>query len=209
MFTLTYTLCLYVCMYVCLNVFVHVHTWILSYWEYFVGFRIHTKVYITNQTFPVRQPEPISNTRCHFIASANRANLNLVSSCHLYGSLKLSLVWQESNYMLVLWRHLSLWKLNKKHIYMNVAVPLVYQVNEIPILDDVKVISRPRLFTLVIPQSNIVVCSKLRQPVKSSCCFIEQDTLPSLLSTGWFQEQIRAWIHNQTKINWEPYGRFT
>jgi len=28
-----------------------------------------------------------------------------------------------------------------------------------------------------------------------------------LLSTGWFQEQIRAWFHNQTKINWGPYGR--
>ena len=27
-------------------------------------------------------------------------------------------------------------------------------------------------------------------PVKGSCCFIEQDTLPSLLSTGWFQERI-------------------
>ena len=75
---------------------------------------------------------------------------------------------------------------------MNVTVPLVYQVNEIPILDDVKVISRPRLFTRVMPQSNIVVRSKLRQPVKSSCCFLEQDTLPSLLSTGWFLEQIQV-----------------
>jgi len=30
-----------------------------------------------------------------------------------------------------------------------------------------------------------------------------------LLSTGWFQERIRAWFHNQTKINWGPCGRFT
>ena len=31
--------------------------------------------------------------------------------------------------------------------------------------------------------------------------------LPLLLCTGWFQERIRAWFHNQTKINWGPYGR--
>jgi len=30
-----------------------------------------------------------------------------------------------------------------------------------------------------------------------------------LLSTGWFQERIRAWFHNRTKINWGPYGRLT
>ena len=24
------------------------------------------------------------------------------------------------------------------------------------------------------------------------CCFLEQETLPLLLSTGWFQERIRA-----------------
>ena len=28
--------------------------------------------------------------------------------------------------------------------------------------------------------------------VKGSHCFLEQETLPSLLSTGWFHEQIRA-----------------
>ena len=38
---------------------------------------------------------------------------------------------------------------------------------------------------------------------------VEQETLPLLLSTGWFQERIRAWFHNKTKINWEPYGRLT
>jgi len=27
------------------------------------------------------------------------------------------------------------------------------------------------------------------------------------LSTGWFQELIRAWFHNWTKTNWGPYGR--
>jgi len=27
---------------------------------------------------------------------------------------------------------------------------------------------------------------------KGICCFLEQETLPSLLSTGWYQEQIRA-----------------
>ena len=40
-------------------------------------------------------------------------------------------------------------------------------------------------------------------------CFPEQETLPLLLSTGWFQERIRAWIHNRTKIKCWPYGRLT
>ena len=31
-------------------------------------------------------------------------------------------------------------------------------------------------------------------------CFLEQETLPSLLGIGWFQELIRAWLHNQTKV---------
>jgi len=31
--------------------------------------------------------------------------------------------------------------------------------------------------------------------------FIEQETLPSLLSTGWFQEWILSGFHNQTKTN--------
>jgi len=34
-----------------------------------------------------------------------------------------------------------------------------------------------------------------------SCCFLEQKTLPSLLSTGWFQERIRAWFQHQTNIS--------
>ena len=29
-------------------------------------------------------------------------------------------------------------------------------------------------------------------PIKGPRCFIEQETLPLLLSTGWFQERIRA-----------------
>ena len=40
-------------------------------------------------------------------------------------------------------------------------------------------------------------------------CLLEQETLPLLLSTGWFQERIRAWFHNRTKINWGPYERLT
>jgi len=27
------------------------------------------------------------------------------------------------------------------------------------------------------------------------------------LSTGWFKERIRAWFHNQTWLNWTPYGK--
>jgi len=38
-------------------------------------------------------------------------------------------------------------------------------------------------------------------------CFLEQETLPLLLSTGWFLGRIRAWFHNRTKFNWGPYGR--
>jgi len=31
-------------------------------------------------------------------------------------------------------------------------------------------------------------------PIKGSRCFLEQETLPSMLSTGCFQESIRAWF---------------
>ena len=38
-------------------------------------------------------------------------------------------------------------------------------------------------------------------PIKGPRCFLEQETLPLLMSTGWFQEQIRARFHNRAKIN--------
>ena len=37
-------------------------------------------------------------------------------------------------------------------------------------------------------------------PIKGPRCFREQETVPLLLSTGWFQERIRAW-NNGTKTN--------
>ena len=37
--------------------------------------------------------------------------------------------------------------------------------------------------------------------------FLEQETLPLLLITGWFVQRIRAWYHIRTKIKWGPYGR--
>ena len=37
--------------------------------------------------------------------------------------------------------------------------------------------------------------------IKGPRFFLEQETLPLLLRTGWFQEQIRARFHNQIKIN--------
>ena len=37
-------------------------------------------------------------------------------------------------------------------------------------------------------------------PIKGPRCFLDQETLPLLLSTGWFQERIRAWIHNRNKL---------
>ena len=45
--------------------------------------------------------------------------------------------------------------------------------------------------------------------IKGSRCFLEQETLPVLLSTGWFRERLRAWYHNGTKINGGPYRRWT
>jgi len=39
-------------------------------------------------------------------------------------------------------------------------------------------------------------------PIKGPRCFLEQETLTLLLSTGSFQERFRAWIHNRTKRNW-------
>jgi len=50
---------------------------------------------------------------------------------------------------------------------------------------------------------------KCSSPIKGPRCFLEPDTLSVLLSTGWFQERIRAWFHNQTKINLGPYGKWT
>ena len=47
------------------------------------------------------------------------------------------------------------------------------------------------------------------EPHQRPRCFLEQETLHLLLSTGWFQEQIQARFHNQTKINRGPYGRLT
>ena len=44
-------------------------------------------------------------------------------------------------------------------------------------------------------------------PIKGFRCFLEEATLPSLLSTGWFQEQIWVWFHNLAKINRGSYGR--
>jgi len=34
-------------------------------------------------------------------------------------------------------------------------------------------------------------------PNKGLYCFLEQETLPLLLSTGWFQQRIRAWFHKE------------
>ena len=35
--------------------------------------------------------------------------------------------------------------------------------------------------------------------IKGPRCFLDQETLPLLLSTGWFQGRFRAWFHNRTK----------
>jgi len=37
--------------------------------------------------------------------------------------------------------------------------------------------------------------------IKGPRFFLEQETLPLLLRTGWFQEQIRVRFHNQIIIN--------
>ena len=46
-------------------------------------------------------------------------------------------------------------------------------------------------------------------PTKDSRCFLEEDTLLLVFSTGWFQERIRAYFHKRTKMNWGTYGRLT
>ena len=43
----------------------------------------------------------------------------------------------------------------------------------------------------------------------SHSCFLGQESLPSLPSTGWFLELIWAWFHNQTKMIWGSYCRAT
>ena len=37
-------------------------------------------------------------------------------------------------------------------------------------------------------------------------CIITMDNITCI---SLFQERIRAWFHNRTKINWGPYGRLT
>jgi len=49
--------------------------------------------------------------------------------------------------------------------------------------------------------------SEVRTTTKPPVGSLSQNTLPSLLCTGWFQEQIRTWLHNRSKINWALYGR--
>ena len=60
-------------------------------------------------------------------------------------------------------------------------------------------------FNLIIDFVEVVGSS----PIKGPCCFLEQETLPLLLNSGWLQERNRTWFHNRTKINWRPYGRLT
>ena len=49
-----------------------------------------------------------------------------------------------------------------------------------------------------IPHSQLVACLTRNMevmgsnPIKGPRCFLEQETLPLLLSTGWFQERIQA-----------------
>jgi len=46
-------------------------------------------------------------------------------------------------------------------------------------------------------------------PIKDLRCFLQQETLPVLISTGWFQERIQSLNHNRTKINPGSYGILT
>ena len=42
-------------------------------------------------------------------------------------------------------------------------------------------------------------------PIKGPSCFLEQEKLYTYCLVLRFQEQIWAWFHNQTKMNWGPY----
>ena len=56
-----------------------------------------------------------------------------------------------------------------------------------------------------------VACLKINHsvvslnPIKGSCCLLQLETLPKLLSNGWFQQCIQPWFHNRTKWNIGPY----
>ena len=45
------------------------------------------------------------------------------------------------------------------------------------------------------------------EPINASSSFLEQESLPSLLSTGWFKEETQAWftgaklLVSQSKLN--------
>ena len=41
-------------------------------------------------------------------------------------------------------------------------------------------------------------------PIRGPCCFLEQETLPLLLSIDWFQERIRVGFLNRTRISLGP-----
>ena len=45
--------------------------------------------------------------------------------------------------------------------------------------------------------------------IKGFCRLHELETIPSLLSTGWFKECIWGWFHNQTKVNLGSNERLT
>jgi len=38
-------------------------------------------------------------------------------------------------------------------------------------------------------------------PIKDPRCFLQQENLPLLFSTCWFQERIQAWFRHRTKLN--------
>ena len=54
-------------------------------------------------------------------------------------------------------------------------------------------------------RSNVEVVGS--NPIKGLRCYLEQEMLPLLLSTGWFQERVRAWFQNQNKLRalWKIY----
>ena len=58
----------------------------------------------------------------------------------------------------------------------------------------------PWIFTLQLLSWSFMLTSTVTcqswviAPSKAPACFLEQETLPRLLSTGWFQERIRAWF---------------
>jgi len=136
---------------------------------------------------------------------SNRCKINVflsfvsVSVCFQYLSVFSNCLFSVS----VCFQYLSAFSIEKEVIFnCNCHFSLHQHVEVILFIDGVITWFRVARLTRTVEVVGLI-------PIKGLRCFLEQETLPLLLSTGWFKERILSWIHNRTKINWGPYGRLT